>query len=33
MVVTVSMNPAIDKTVEIPCLQPGGPEPDYAGRI
>ncbi len=24
MVVTVSMNPAIDKTVEIPCLQPGG---------
>lgn len=24
MIVTVSMNPAIDKTVEIPCLKPGG---------
>lgn len=24
MIITVSMNPAIDKTVEIPCLNPGG---------
>ena len=24
MIITVTMNPAIDKTVEIPCLQPGG---------